>query len=50
MGKKHQGLYCIGSEAINFLDKRWYGDNLALKIDVSKAFDTLNWDFLIKVL
>lgn len=35
---------CIAltSEAINVLDKRCFGGNLALKIDVSKAFDTLS--------
>jgi hypothetical protein len=32
------------------LDKKSFGGNLALKIDVSKAFDTINWDFLLKVL
>jgi len=43
---------CIAltSEAINVLDKRCSGGNLALKIDVSKAFDTLSWEFLIKIL
>jgi len=32
------------------LDKICFGGNLALKIDVSKAFDTLDWSFLLKVL
>ena len=32
------------------MDKKCFGGNLALKIDISKAFDTLNWDFLINVL
>ncbi|MCI71285.1 RNA-directed DNA polymerase (Reverse transcriptase), partial [Trifolium medium] len=27
-----------------------YGGNLALKIDIAKAFDTLEWPFLLKVL
>jgi hypothetical protein len=30
--------------------KRSFGGNLGLKIDVSKAFDILNWEFLLKVL
>lgn len=33
-----------------FLIKKTFGGNLALKIDISKAFDTLNWNFLLKVL
>jgi len=43
---------CImtASEAVNLLHKKAYGGNLALKIDVRKAFDTVNWKFLIHVL
>ncbi|XP_039690616.1 uncharacterized protein [Medicago truncatula] len=40
----------IASEAINSLEKRQYGGNIALKVDISKAFDTLDWNFLIMVL
>lgn len=40
----------ITSEAINMLDRRCFGGNLAMKIDVAKAFDTLRWDFLLFVL
>ena len=40
----------IASEAINALDKRQYGGNIALKVDISKAFDTLDWNFLVMVL
>jgi len=40
----------LASEAINVLDKRSFGGNLTLNINVLKAFDTLNWDFLMKVL
>ena len=40
----------LTSEAVNLLDKRSFGGNLALKIDVSIAFDTLNWVFFINVL
>lgn len=32
------------------LDKKGFGLNLALKIDISKAFDTLNFKFLLKLL
>lgn len=41
---------CIASEAINMLDKKNFGGNLALKIDIKKAFDTLDWNFLLQVL
>jgi len=30
--------------------KKIIGGNMAFKIDMSKAFDTLSWDFLIQVL
>jgi len=40
----------LASEAINVLDKRSFGGNLTLNINVLKAFDTLNWDFFMKVL
>lgn len=32
------------------LQNRTFGDNLALKVDIRKAFDTLDWNFLLKVL
>jgi len=32
------------------LDKRHFGDNVALKVDIKKAFDTLDLNFLIAVL
>jgi hypothetical protein len=41
---------CIASEAVNLLHNKSYGGNLALKIDITKAFDTLDWSFLLKVL
>jgi hypothetical protein len=41
---------CIASEAVNLLHNKAFGGNLALKIDISKAFDTLEWPFLLKVL
>jgi hypothetical protein len=41
---------CIASEAANLLHNKSYGGNLALKIDITKAFDTLDWKFLLKVL
>jgi len=32
------------------LDKKAYGGNLHFKVDIAKAFDTIKWYFLIKVL
>lgn len=43
---------CIGmvSETINILDKKSFGGNVAIKIDIVKAFDTIDWSFLLQVL
>lgn len=38
---------CIASEASNMLDSRAFGGNLAMKFDIKKAFDTLDWGFLM---
>lgn len=35
---------------MNLIDQRSFGGNLALKVDIRKAFDTLEWSFLLKVL
>jgi len=40
----------LASEAINMIDKRQFGGNVLLKVDIKKAFDTLDWKFLIAVL
>jgi len=49
-GRNIRDCIALASVAINVLDKKSFGGNLALKIDVSKAFDTLSWDFLLEVL
>lgn len=49
-GRNIKDCLCLASEAVNLLDKKAYGGNLALKIDITKAFDTLDWGFLLKVL
>jgi hypothetical protein len=49
-GRNIKDCIALTSEAINLLDNKSFGGNLALKIDVSKAFDTLRWDFLLEVL
>jgi hypothetical protein len=45
-----QDCLCVASEATNLLHNKSFGGNLALKIDITKAFDTLEWPFLMKVL
>jgi len=49
-GRNIKDCLCLASEVINILDKKAFGGNLALKIDITKAFDTLDWKFLLKVL
>ncbi|KAK2445365.1 hypothetical protein QL285_016305 [Trifolium repens] len=41
---------CTASEAANLLHNKAHGGNVALKIDITKAFDTLDWSFLLNVL
>jgi hypothetical protein len=49
-GRDIRDCLCIAYEAANFLHNKSFGGNLALKIDIAKAFDTLDWNFLLKVL
>jgi hypothetical protein len=41
---------CTASEVANLIHNKAHGGNVALKIDITKAFDTLDWSFLLKVL
>ncbi|XP_004296004.1 PREDICTED: putative ribonuclease H protein At1g65750-like [Fragaria vesca subsp. vesca] len=38
------------SEGFNLLDRKIVDGNVGIKVDIAKAFDTLNWQFLIEVL
>ncbi|CAJ2641500.1 unnamed protein product [Trifolium pratense] len=49
-GRSIKDCICVTSEAINVLHKKSFGGNLAIKVDIAKAFDTLDWSFLLKVL
>jgi hypothetical protein len=40
----------LTSETINLLPKKSFGGNLAIKIDTAKAFDTMDRNFIVKVL
>jgi hypothetical protein len=47
-GREIKDCICLTSEAINLLHKKSYGGNLAIKIDIAKAFDTIDWSFFVK--
>lgn len=49
-GRSIKDCICLTSEVINVLHKKSFGGNLALKVDIAEAFDTLDWKFLIEVL
>jgi hypothetical protein len=48
-GRQMKDCICVTSENIYLTHKKSFGGNLALKIDISKAFDTLDWGFLLMV-
>jgi hypothetical protein len=49
-GRQMKDCISVSSEATNLMHKKSFGGNLALKIDIPKAFDTLDLGFLLKVL
>jgi len=49
-GKQIQDCIDMASEAINLLSKKVHGGNVAYKVYIYKAFDTLSWRFLLLVL
>ncbi|XP_057791142.1 uncharacterized protein LOC131008273 [Salvia miltiorrhiza] len=49
-GRSIHDCIMLGSEGVNCLKRSHGGVNMACKIDIRKAFDTLRWDFLLKVL
>jgi len=40
----------LASEVVNLLTKKQFGGNIAMKVDIRKAFDMLDWNFLLDVL
>lgn len=46
-GRQIGGCICITLEVVNLLDKKVFGGNLALKIDIRKAFNTLDRSFFV---
>ncbi|XP_019455064.1 PREDICTED: uncharacterized protein LOC109356183 [Lupinus angustifolius] len=49
-GRQIHDCISLASEVVNLLDHRVYGVNLAIKLDVKKAFDTIDWKFLLDTL
>ena len=49
-GRNIKDYICDTSKAIKQLHNKSFADNLAFKVDMAKAFDTLEWSFLLKVL
>ena len=49
-GRQIQDCIGIASEAINMLSKNVREGNVAYKVDIHKAFDSLSWKFLLLVL
>jgi hypothetical protein len=50
MEKNIRDCILLASDAINLLHNKSFRGNVTMEIDVSKAFDTLNRKFLLKVL
>ncbi|KAL8513125.1 hypothetical protein ACS0TY_019345 [Phlomoides rotata] len=49
-GKSIHNCILYASKGINCLDKTSVQRNVAFKVDIQKAFDTVSWDFLLVVL
>ncbi|KAH6815712.1 hypothetical protein C2S51_020532 [Perilla frutescens var. frutescens] len=49
-GRQIHDAILLSSEGVNALNQTHNGSNMAIKVDITKAFDTMNWDFLCRVL
>ncbi|XP_057791059.1 uncharacterized protein LOC131008183 [Salvia miltiorrhiza] len=49
-GRSIHDCIILGSEGFNYMRRTGKGQNMACKIDIKKAFGTLNWSFLLNVL
>ncbi|XP_057779860.1 uncharacterized protein LOC130998459 [Salvia miltiorrhiza] len=49
-GRSIQECILLASEGVNCMERSIQGRNMALKVDIRKAFDTLSWDFVEVVL
>ncbi|XP_057790850.1 uncharacterized protein LOC131007957 [Salvia miltiorrhiza] len=50
LGRSIHECITLASEGANCMERSLHGKNMALKVDIHKAFDTLRWDFLLFVL
>ncbi|XP_040369301.1 uncharacterized protein LOC112185960 [Rosa chinensis] len=50
LGRNISDYIMTTSECLNMLDSKCYGGNIAIKADITKAFDTLSRGFLLHVL
>ncbi|XP_019435980.1 PREDICTED: uncharacterized protein LOC109342436 [Lupinus angustifolius] len=49
-GRSIKDCICIASEVMNMLDGKTFGGNIAIELDIEKAFDILEWSFLLQTL
>lgn len=49
-GRGIRDCISLTSEMANWLHRKTLGGNTVLKVDTTKAFDTLSWNFIVKVL
>lgn len=49
-GRIIKDCICLTSEGANIIHKKTLEGNLMMKVDIAKAFDTLDWSFLLKAL
>ncbi|XP_057791433.1 uncharacterized protein LOC131008538 [Salvia miltiorrhiza] len=48
-GRSIHDCIILGSEGFNCMNRTNCSANMACKIDIKKAFDTMSWDFILKV-
>ncbi|KAI5431288.1 hypothetical protein KIW84_035459 [Lathyrus oleraceus] len=48
-GRGIRDCISLTSEMDNWLHRKTLGGNTVLKVDTTKAFDTLSWNFIVKV-
>ncbi|XP_057791195.1 uncharacterized protein LOC131008328 [Salvia miltiorrhiza] len=49
-GRSIHDCIILGSEGLSSMNRIGRKSNMACKIDIRKAFDTMSWDFILKVL